>query len=109
MNIKERIEKEIEKGVSRRRLAALVGVSLGTVQNVLLGDTEIKNSTIEKFSRYFGTSLAAAPHNEIENWKNKYISCLEDLNKARKEIDDLRRKFDRLTAPPTSAEDSDAS
>lgn len=53
MNVKELIEQEIGKGVSRRLLAKRVGVSLGTVQNILLGDTEIKNSTLAKFSAYF--------------------------------------------------------
>ncbi|MFA6290139.1 MAG: helix-turn-helix transcriptional regulator [Victivallales bacterium] len=57
MNIRTLVEKEIEKGVSRRELARRVGVSLGTVQNVLLGDIEIKNSTLNKFSRYFGEPI----------------------------------------------------
>jgi transcriptional regulator with XRE-family HTH domain len=109
MNIKERVEKEIKKGVSRRKLAQLVGVSLGTVQNVLLGDTEIKNSTIDKFSRYFGTRLDAIPQAAAENWKDKYISCMEELHETRKELDELRRKVDRLTAPLGSVVKSDAS
>lgn len=51
------IEQELKKGTSRRRLASLVGVSLGTVQNILLGDTEIKKSTLDKFSRYFNLPI----------------------------------------------------
>lgn len=57
MNAKDLINRELGKGVSRRELARRCGVSLGTIQNILLGDTEIKNSTLKKISDYFKVEI----------------------------------------------------
>lgn len=60
MNAADLINRELEKGVSRREIARRCGVSLGTIQNILLGDTEIKNSTLEKISDYFKVQIEYA-------------------------------------------------
>ncbi len=39
-----------------------------------------------------------------KKWKDKYIATLEELNAALNEIDDLRKRIDRLTAPTGCAE-----
>jgi len=38
MNIKELIEAEKKKGVSLREMARRSGVSMGTIQNILIGE-----------------------------------------------------------------------
>ena len=57
MNIKELIEAEKKKGISLREIARRSGVSMGTIQNILIGDTETRRSSLEKLARYFGKSI----------------------------------------------------
>ena len=57
MNIKELIEAEKKKGISLREIARRSGVSMGTIQNILIGDTETRRSSLEKLARYFGKPI----------------------------------------------------
>lgn len=99
--MKTLIEREIEKGVSRRALASRVGVSLGTVQNILYGDTEIKNSTLEKFARYFKvpidrpsiSSPTAATSAELMEMQRSIIKLHECITALGSEIGRIK---DRL-------------
>ena len=102
--------KKIAEGVSRRRIAKGADVSLGTVQNVLLGDTEIKNSTLEKFSRYFGKTVEQSPDQgepkvivpapDAESLKDKYIALLEEKVKSMEEERKWTGKERRVEGPP---------
>lgn len=102
MNLKELVEKEISKGLSRRAVASKVGVSLGTVQNVLYGGTELKNSTLAKFSAYFKTPVenptAQPTPNDItlqalllniQSLTREIAELRKDINKHEKERSDL--------------------
>ncbi len=93
--MKELVQKEIDNGVSRRRLASLVGVSLGTVQNVLLGDTEIKNSTLEKFSRYFRMAPGSPIIKEAVVRASDQVT-VRDILKLHEAINDLAAEIGRI-------------
>lgn len=72
MKLRDLIEEELNKGVSRRSLAKNIGVSLGTIQNILIGDTELMNSTYVKFINYFGSRLVSPKIGlaEVARWHN---------------------------------------
>lgn len=38
---------------------------------------------------------------KVDEWKDKYIVCMEELNETLKENQRLKERLDRLTAPPT--------
>jgi len=60
MNIKELIEREKKNGISLREIARRSGVSMGTIQNILIGDTETRKSNLDKLGSPFQPSLAIA-------------------------------------------------
>jgi len=51
MNIKDLIISEKKGGVSLREIARRSGVSMGTIQNILIGDTETRReSTLRNYA-----------------------------------------------------------
>ena len=96
MTVKELVQKEIDKGVSRRELARRCNVSLGTIQNVLLGDTEIKNSTLEKISLYFKVQTdrpaIAIPSNNQATLRD-ILKLHEEIHKLATEIGEIKTRM----------------
>lgn len=58
MHLIQLIEKEIRtKQVSQRTLARMVGVSNGTISNILVGHVPVSTKILDKFATYFGVSV----------------------------------------------------
>jgi len=57
MTLKEHIEKLLLSGISQRDLAASVGVSPGTINNILAGIIPTRLTTLQKFATYFGVDV----------------------------------------------------
>lgn len=107
--MKEMIKAELNKGITQRDLAMRIGFSHSTIQKILFTDTKCTYETRKKVADYFRVPVShfydasveavpsPAPATDAEYWKNKYISCMEELNEAHK-------KIDRLTASHTTAE-----
>ncbi len=58
MHLIQLIEKEIRtKQISQRTLARMVGVSNGTISNILVGHVPVSTKILDKFASYFGVSV----------------------------------------------------
>ena len=57
MALKKLVEKALSSGLSQRTLADQVGVSHGTINNIIAGHLPTKLNTLEKFARHFHLSI----------------------------------------------------
>lgn len=57
MALRELVEKQLRSGISQRALAQKIGVSHGTVNNILAGIVPTSTKTLEKFAGFFRVSL----------------------------------------------------
>lgn len=110
VNMRELIKSELNKGITQRELAGKIGFSHSTIQKILFTETKHTYEIRKKVADYFGVPVSdfysstpvkgemkSTPSPDAEYWKDKFISCMMELNEARK-------KIERLTAPPGGAE-----
>lgn len=57
-SLKSLVQKELKKGMGRRKLANAIGVSHGTIGNILNDDLPKKMNTLQCFAEYFHTPVA---------------------------------------------------
>lgn len=62
MGLRNLIESQIKKGVSQRILAQRIGVSHGTINNILAGIIPTRTTTLDKFAEFFHVSVEALRH-----------------------------------------------
>lgn len=105
MLLKTLVKKDLERGETQRGLALKVGVSLGTINNILAGQIPTRMSTVQKFSDYFGVRV-----DELfgaDNGKAHTPIALpkqEQLDPMDRFWLDVTRKFERETYPPEDRE-----
>lgn len=56
------VEKQIKQGLSQRALAQRIGVSHGTVNNILAGIIPSSTKTLDKFAEFFKVSVESLRH-----------------------------------------------
>src|SRR5690348_13137110 len=57
VDLKNLVTKSLESGIDRMSLAAQIGVSHGTIGNILSGRPPKKLNTLEKFAAYYKLSM----------------------------------------------------
>jgi len=62
MGLRNLIETQIKKGMSQRILAQRIGVSHGTINNILAGIIPTRTTTLDKFAEFFHVSVEALRH-----------------------------------------------
>lgn len=88
MNLRELVRSKLNEGLTQRELAARVGVSQGTINNILAGIYPQKLQVLERFAQYFGIEVS------------KILSTSHRQNPAVNEAIPVYKKT--TSQPPTS-------
>lgn len=95
MTLREHIEKELRSGLSQRTLAQKIGVSHGTVNNILAGIVPSSTKTLEKFSQYFHVSVdALLPGHTMAHDSETKAVYQSDLSPALKRLIGIAKDLD---------------